>query len=83
MSRFALLGIAVPTAQMEAMISAAKVDGASRRAFLGKAAAAMLAALGVSTAGCDMPAPTGSRPDPPPPTEGIRPDRPPPRNADS
>ena len=71
---------AAAAAQLEAIIAATKVDDGSRRAFLGKAAAAMLAALGVSTAGCGMPAPTGARPDPPPPApKGIRPDPPPTR----
>ena len=52
---------AVPAEQLEAIIAGTKVDPGSRRALLGKVAAAMLAAIGVTQAGC-MPAATGSRP---------------------
>ena len=60
---------AVQAAQLEAIIGHTTVIPERRRAFLGKAAAVMLAALGASAVpGCDevMPAPKGIRPDPPP-----------------
>ena len=61
---------AVPAEQLETIIAGTKVDPGSRRAFLGKAAAAMLAAIGVSQVGCGcMPAPTGVRPDTQPATQ--------------
>ncbi|HUT35006.1 MAG TPA: hypothetical protein VNE39_16060 [Planctomycetota bacterium] len=62
---------AVPAAQLEAIITSTTVAPVSRAAFLGKAAAVMLAAL--SAAGCDEEAPpvTGSRAEPRP-TVGIR-----------
>jgi len=67
---------AVPDEQLEAIIDRTDVPGQHRRAFLGTAATAMLAALGVITGGCEMESPSkGVRPDYPP-TEGIRPDRP-------
>ena len=55
----------VPEAQLEAIIARTKVPQEHRRAFLGKAAAVMLAAVGLTSPGCEpeMPAPTGSRPD--------------------
>ncbi len=66
---------AIPAPQLEAVIDRTKVEPANRRAFLGTAAAAMLAALGVGIAACDRaPADKGVRPER---TEGIRPDRPP------
>jgi hypothetical protein len=65
---------AVPAGQLEAIIARTEVAPEHRRAFLGQAAAVMLAAVGVVTTGC--PVVTGSAPDRPP-TEGIRPDRPP------
>jgi hypothetical protein len=71
----------VPQAQLEAVIGRTRVPQEQRRAFLGNVAAAMLAALGVTTTGCGPeppPAPAGIAPDVPPPTEGIRPDMPPP-----
>ncbi len=67
---------AAPAEQLEAVIDRTNVPQEHRRVFLGKAAAAMLAALGLGQAGCDKPAPTGSRPDEPAVTDGIRPDRP-------
>jgi hypothetical protein len=83
---------AVPAAQLEAIIARTEVAQEHRRAFLGSAAAVMLAALGLATPGCGgirpdqpspPPAPTGTRPDvptkaesPPPPPRGIRPDVP-------
>lgn len=67
---------AAPAEQLEAVVDRTVVPREHRRAFLGKAAAAMLAALGLGQAGCDQPAPTGSRPDEPAVTDGIRPDRP-------
>jgi len=67
----------VPPAQLEAIIASTKVDEANRRAFLGRAAALMLAALGVGAAGCQKPPPPkGIAPDKPPVTDGSRPDRP-------
>jgi hypothetical protein len=54
----------IPRAQLEAIIAKTKVGPESRRLFLGKAAGIMLAALGVSAAGCK------------PRTKGIEPDRP-------
>ncbi|HPD16599.1 MAG TPA: hypothetical protein PLE19_16720 [Planctomycetota bacterium] len=67
---------AVPAAHLEAIIASTTVAPVTRAAFLGKAAAAMLAAL--AAGGCDeVPAPTrGVQPDPPT-TKGIRSDRPP------
>ncbi len=69
---------AAPVEQLETIIGHTSVPQQHRRAFLGMAAATMLAALGVVTTGCpDSPAPKGIRPDRPSPvTEGIRPDRP-------
>ena len=74
----AMLG-SIPAAQLEAIISRTKVKLQNRRVFLGKVAAAMLAALGVSVAGCEKePAGTlGVRSDKPPTTKGVRPDKPP------
>ena len=63
----AMLG-AIPASQLEAIISSTKVDAKVRPAFLGKAAAVMIAALGVSGASCDVFKPA---------TRGISPDRPP------
>jgi hypothetical protein len=73
----AMLG-AVPAAQLESIIARTTVPQEHRRAFLGHAAAAMLAAMGLTTAGCGpIPGPvTGSRPDDIPPAAGDRPDRP-------
>ena len=84
---------AVPAAQLETIIARTSVPEAHRRAFLGKAAAAMAAALAAMSGGVaagfqlqgvrpdNPPAPTGVRPDKPvpPPTRGIQPDRPPPK----
>jgi len=56
----------VPAAQLEAIIAQTRVSPMTRAAFLGKAAALMLAALGAQ-AGADGPPPPG----------GIAPDRPP------
>ena len=57
---------AVPAAQLEGIIARTTVAPGKKRAFLGRAAAVMLAALGTSI-GCDQqpPAPTGERPDRP------------------
>jgi len=68
---------AAPLEQLEAIVAGTEVPDQQRRAFLGTAAAVMLAAIGVSTPGC-IPGPvTGSQPDEPTPScEGIRPDRP-------
>jgi hypothetical protein len=64
---------AVTAPQLETIIAHTVVPQQIRRAFMGKAAAAMLAALGlVSSVGC----PKGIAPDRPPP-KGIAPDRPP------
>ena len=71
---------AVPAAQLGAIIDHTSVSPISRQAFLGRAAGAMLAALGAATAldadaatsrGIRPPAPTGIRP---PDPKGIRPD---------
>jgi hypothetical protein len=58
----------IPAAQLEATISATKVDEKVRPAFLGKAAAVMVAALGVGElAGCNVMLQS----------KGVQPDRPP------
>jgi hypothetical protein len=75
---------AVPAAQLEAIVERTMVPEEHRRAFLGKAAAAMLATLVLATSsGCltygntpDRP-PRPEPPPEPPPTLGISPDRPP------
>jgi len=81
---------AVPAEQLQSIIAQTTVPAEHRRAFLGQAAAAMLAAVAAMTGGVAAgfqlqgvrpdgpPAPTGIRPDPPP-TRGIQPDRPPPK----
>lgn len=67
---------AVPAAQLEAIIASTTVAPVSRAAFLGKAAAAMLAAIGAGV-GCDEIIPvTGTAPDRPPASKGEQPDRP-------
>lgn len=53
---------AVPASQLEAIVAGTKVDEKVRPALLGKAAAVMIAALGVSGAGCGTPT-VGVRPD--------------------
>ena len=60
----------IPAAQLEAIIARTKVDPRKMPAFLGKAAAVMLAALGASTVvpGASEGAPRGERPGPPPTT---------------
>jgi hypothetical protein len=84
----ALMLDAVPAGQLEAIIARIVVPEEHRRAFLGKAAAAMLATMGlVMSTGCpagvspDRPPPRSPPPppEPPPPTLGISPDRPPER----
>lgn len=55
---------AVTSQQLEGIIARTTVPPEQRRAFLGKVAAAMLAALGVATPGC-WPAITGILPDRP------------------
>jgi acyl carrier protein len=70
----------VPAAQLEKIIGETTVPQEHRRAFLGHAAAAMLAAMAtmgatVEAAGKIMPAPGGVAPGPGP-TRGIQPDRP-------
>jgi hypothetical protein len=77
----AMMLAAAPREQLEIVIANTHVPEEHRRAFLGKVAAAMLAAIGIASAGgCsaehrrDVPA--GERPDRPP-TKGISPDRPP------
>ena len=83
---------AVPREQLEAIIAHTTVPEEQRRLFLGKVAAAALAALGLSSVACTgvrpdrVPEPKGIRPDVPDdeqgkegdddPTRGIRPDRP-------
>ena len=53
----------IPAAQLEAVIAGTKVSPENRRTFLGRAAAAMLAALGVTA--CGIACATGTRPDRP------------------
>ena len=67
---------AISAAQLDAIIARTTVDPMSRAAFLGKAAAVMIAALagGAGCGGC-IPV-TGIAPDHPPTTKGVRPDRP-------
>jgi hypothetical protein len=52
---------AIPAAQLEAVIARTKVAPSNRRAFLGRAAAVMLAALGMT--GCEVGCVKGIRPD--------------------
>jgi acyl carrier protein len=81
---------AVPREQLEAIIAQVTVPQEHRRAFLGKAAAVMLAALGVGAnravaqEGNDGPT-RGIRPDAPPNMApgGVRPDRPEPPPTDT
>jgi hypothetical protein len=74
----ALMLAAAPAEQIEAIIARTTVPQEHRRAFLGQAAAAMLAALGVGiVTGTGCP-PEGHRPDRPP-DRGARPDQPPPK----
>jgi len=69
----------VPREQFTAVIARTSVPEEHRRAFLGQAAAAMLAALGIATgAGCEHKGTGGHRTDRPP-ERGIRPDLPPPK----
>ncbi len=74
-----LMLAAVPRGQLEAIIAQVSVPQEHRRAFLGKAAAAMLAALGVVTA-ADVALAQGSRPSGPrgdgAGTFGLQPDAP-------
>ncbi len=53
----------IPASQLEAIVSATKVDAKLRPALLGKAAAVMIAALGAGSVGCE------------PTTMGVRSDR--------
>jgi acyl carrier protein len=69
----AMMLAAAPAAQLEAVIAQTVVPEEHRRAFLGQAAALMVAALGAMTAGCEPI--KGVKPDHPP-TKGIRPDQP-------
>ncbi|MBM4035019.1 MAG: hypothetical protein FJ291_25025 [Planctomycetes bacterium] len=69
---------AVPAAQLEAIIASTTVAPVSRAAFLGRAAAVMLAALGAGVGCEERRGPTaGDRADRPPATKGIQFDRPP------
>ncbi|HPD16601.1 MAG TPA: hypothetical protein PLE19_16730 [Planctomycetota bacterium] len=70
---------AVTAPQLEAIIAQTTVSPMSRAAFLGKAAAVMLAALGADLAAMEGPPPPGGiAPDVPgPKPTGITPDRPP------
>ena len=64
-SEKSMLG-SVPAAQLEAIIDGTKVGAKARKALLGKAAAVMLAALGLGIGSCsEGPVVTGSRPDRP------------------
>jgi hypothetical protein len=61
---------AAPAEQLEAVIARTTVPEEHRRAFLGTAAAVMLAAVGVAIPGCSpAPAVTGIQPDSPEPPE--------------
>lgn len=74
-AEFAMIN-AVPAEQLETIIANTNVSEVTRAAFLGRAAAVMLAALGVSAAGCSGNEPSkGVRPDRVPATDGVRPDR--------
>lgn len=68
----------IPREQFEAIIGNAKVSSDNRRAFLGKAASVMLAALGTQSLSCRKPGqPAGIEADyPNNPTLGVRPGRP-------
>jgi hypothetical protein len=76
----------IPREQLERIIDRTTVKPESRRVFLGRAAALMLAALGATVLGCGSkgndpdPNPVrGTQPDPPDTTDvtrGIQPDRP-------
>jgi len=80
---------ATPRAQLEAIIAQTSVHPSVLPAFLGRAAAVMLVALGAGTLGCDKvevtdgiapDRPPAKRVEPPPHIpvpEGVRPDRPP------
>lgn len=67
---------AIPASQLEAIIASTKVDKKVRPAFLGRAAAVMIAALGVSElSGCSvLQQSKGTRPDRPPETRPAKPD---------
>jgi hypothetical protein len=62
---------AVPAEQLETIIANTNVSEVSRAAFLGRAAAVMLAALGASTVGCGGGGDEGGGAQ----SNGIRPDR--------
>jgi hypothetical protein len=77
----ALMLAAVPAGQLEAIIARTVVPEEHRRAFLGKAAAAMLAALALAGPGCRpefKPVTMGIEPDPPQPAPPPPPSPPPP-----
>ncbi len=67
---------AIPASQLEAIIASTKVDEKVRPALLGRAAAVMIAALGVSGASCGVltPKTRGIDPDRPKKTEPAKPD---------
>ncbi len=74
----AMLG-RVPREQLLQVIEQTAVPDEQRRAFLGKVAVAMLAALGPGLSGCSEAEPAGIQPDRPtnsPATRGIQPDQP-------
>ena len=70
---------AVPAAQLKTIIARTSVPQQHRRAFLGKAAAAMLAAVGLASAGSGCASKEKRKPPRPPDPKGIRPDKPPPK----
>ena len=78
----AMMLTAAPTEQLEAIIAQTRVPQEHRRVFLGKAAAAMLAVLGIAVGGCGKEAVKGVRPDDVTPTTGSQPDRPDEKSAD-
>src|SRR5512133_2250356 len=67
---------AIPSEQLQLIINQTRVPVEQRRAFLGRVAAAMVAAISAGLAGCQTrPTTKGIRPERPA-TDGIRPDRP-------
>jgi hypothetical protein len=71
----AMMLTAVPAEQLETIIAQTTVPQEHRRAFLGTAAAAMLAAVGLMSSGCEPMAPRGIAPDDPTMDQHGRPTR--------
>ncbi len=74
-SEKAMIGI-VPERQLESIIAHTDVPDTQRRAFMGRAAVVMLAALGTGLATAGVGCTKGIRPKEVPVTDGIRPDMP-------